>query len=206
MQSRSTPFVESSHHSALPAMSGHDMSLNVRVSLLTAQILEYWTSCQLKLAKSKSKKASVPLAYVPSVSGDVQTEPRRLSKSTSPKRRKSSLQSLQSSLQDKAAATCLVQNFSVLSQSHDAPQWMPDETPEWAKHGEDSPRCSFDSHHSVTSQVDFAIEKPKDYINLSDLMSHTTTLVSSSSCRHVGSPGSSSRGSSVSTPSRASSF
>lgn len=63
-------------------MSGHDMSLNVRVSLLTAQILEYWTSCQLKLAKSKSKKASVPLAYVPQVSGDVQTEPRRLSKPT----------------------------------------------------------------------------------------------------------------------------
>ncbi|WPB04261.1 uncharacterized protein RHO25_008906 [Cercospora beticola] len=117
-------------------MSGHDMSLNVRVSLLTAQILEYWTSCQLKLAKSKSKKGSVPLAYVPSVSGDVQTEPRRLSKSTSPKRRKSSLQSLQSSLQDKAAATCLVQNFSVLSQrcaisyasasqACPRPQWRP---------------------------------------------------------------------------------
>ncbi|KAF2215751.1 hypothetical protein CERZMDRAFT_94145 [Cercospora zeae-maydis SCOH1-5] len=191
-------------------MSGHDMSFNVRVSLLTAQVLEYWTACQVKLANKKSRKASVPLAYVPQVSGDVQTEPRRLSKSNSPKRRKSSLQSIQSSLQDKAAATCLVQNWSVLSQSHDAPPWIPDETPEWAKCGEDSPRCSFDSHHSASSQVDFAIEKPRDYINLSDLMNNTTTLASSSSHRYVGSTGSSSssssRGSSVSTPSRASSM
>ncbi|KAM3425273.1 hypothetical protein BST61_g7221 [Cercospora zeina] len=189
-------------------MSGHDMSFNVRVSLLTAQVLEYWTACQSKLAKTRSRKASVPLAYVPQVSGDVQIEPRRLSKSNSPKRRKSSLQSIQSSLQDKAAATCLVQNFSVLSQSHDAPQWIPDETPDWAKHGEDSPRCSFDSHHSVSSQVDFAIEKPRDYINLSDLMSNATPLVSSSSHRHVCSPDSSSSSinSSVSAPSRASSI
>lgn len=60
----------------------------------------------------------------------------------------------------------------------------------------------------MTSQVDFSIEKPKDYINLSDLMDSATMLVGFGS-RDVGSSSNSSssrRGSSVSTPSRASSI
>ncbi|KAI5358251.1 hypothetical protein Slin15195_G065780 [Septoria linicola] len=182
-------------------MAGHDMSINVRVSLLTAQILDYWGTCQSKLTQAKAHKAAVPLAYVPQVSGAVQTQPRKLLRPHSTKSRKSSLQSLQSNYQDKAAATCLVQNLNILSQSHDAPAWLPDETPEWARLGEDSPRCSFDSQRSVQSQVHFSIEKPKDYINFSDLLANTTTLVGST--RNVGNIDSSSRGSSVSTPSRA---
>ncbi|EMF14580.1 uncharacterized protein SEPMUDRAFT_148249 [Sphaerulina musiva SO2202] len=190
-------------------MAGHDASVNIRVSLLTAQILEYWGVCHAKLARSKARKAAVPLAYVPQVSGALQIiEPRTLSRPQAPASRKSSLQSIQSNLHDKAAATCLVQNVSVLSQSHDVPQWRPDQTPDWALGGEDSPRCSFESHQSVTSQVDFSIEKPKDYINLSDLMDSATMLVGFGS-RDVGSSSNSSssrRGSSVSTPSRASSI
>lgn len=49
-------------------MAGHDMSINVRVSLLTAQVLEYWGVCQAKLAKRKEHKLAV---FVPSVQGDV---------------------------------------------------------------------------------------------------------------------------------------
>lgn len=136
-------------------MAGHDASVNIRVSLLTAQILEYWGVCHAKLARSKSRKAAVPLAYVPQVSGALQIiEPRTLSRpqvslqhthtfhaisifgylvlvyqyirylqlwycadcAKAPASRKSSLQSIQSNLHDKAAATCLVQNVSVLSQ------------------------------------------------------------------------------------------
>ncbi|KXT13351.1 hypothetical protein AC579_6027 [Pseudocercospora musae] len=115
-------------------MAGHDMSINVRVSLLTAQVLEYWGLCQAKLAKRKEHKLATP-------------------------KRKASLP-----WQEKAAATCLTQNFNVLSQSHETPQWSPDETPDWALAGEDSPRCSFDSH------VSFEIDTPADYIHLSDLM------------------------------------
>lgn len=44
------------------------MSLNVRVSLLTAQILEYWGTCHTKLSKKKEHKQAV---FVPSVQGDV---------------------------------------------------------------------------------------------------------------------------------------
>lgn len=136
-------------------MAGHDASVNIRVSLLTAQILEYWGVCHAKLARSKARKAAVPLAYVPQVSGALQIiEPRTLSRpqvslqhthtfhaisifgylvlvyqyirylqlwycadcAKAPASRKSSLQSIQSNLHDKAAATCLVQNVSVLSQ------------------------------------------------------------------------------------------
>lgn len=62
-------------------MAGHDASVNIRVSLLTAQILEYWGVCHAKLARSKARKAAVPLAYVPQVSGALQIiEPRTLSR------------------------------------------------------------------------------------------------------------------------------
>lgn len=76
-----TSFTISLRNQVTSAMAGHDMSINVRVSLLTAQILEYWGVCHTKLARSKAQKAAVPLAYVPSVSGDVQIEPRKLSRS-----------------------------------------------------------------------------------------------------------------------------
>jgi hypothetical protein len=41
---------------------------------------------------------------------------------------------------------------------------LPDQTEDWALIGEDSPRCSFDSH------ISFDIELPSNYIHLSDLM------------------------------------
>ncbi|KXS93837.1 hypothetical protein AC578_5331 [Pseudocercospora eumusae] len=136
-------------------MAGHDMSINVRVSLLTAQVLDYWSVCQAKLAKRKERKLAV---FVPSVQGDVISLTGSQTKKPTPKR-KASLP-----WQEKAAATCLTQTLNVLSQSHESPQWSPDETPDWAWAGEDSPRCSFDSH------VSFEIEMPADYIHLSDLM------------------------------------
>ena len=60
--------------------------------------------------------------------------------------------------------TGLCAKHLLTSDSHETPQWSPDETPDWALAGEDSPRCSFDSH------VSFEIETPADYIHLSDLI------------------------------------